>query len=391
MKRVLLVHPQFAIIGGAELVALQMLRWLIEREDVRATLLTLVTPNFDDARTATGLQIDPGRLDVHTVGLPFNLERAHGKFEMIKIGFLHRTARQISKEFDLCISSYNELDFGPGRFGIQYVHHPILLSRRRLQKLKIIDQKSTRDHIPFLNGLYLYVARLIRGGGNGFKKNRTLVNSKFMQDMIRLAYGIDSTVVYPGFLSDGRPVWTTPWEERDFTFVSVGRISEDKQVLRLIRLFRALRDVFPTATFVLAGRTIDPAYLSRVNHEAHDLNVPLQVMIDAPKDQIDALLERSKFFLHAKEHEHFGIAILEAGNAGCLTLVPDSGGQREIVSPPILRYSNPEELVRNVRLLMEDAAARKKAMEELQNGLNLFRVSLFEKRLEEIVGELLSS
>jgi glycosyltransferase involved in cell wall biosynthesis len=48
----------------------------------------------------------------------------------------------------------------------------------------------------------------------------------------------------------------------------------------------------------------------------------------------------SKVFLSTAESEPFGITVAEAVAAGCLPLVYDSGGPREIVPFPVLRFSS---------------------------------------------------
>ena len=47
---------------------------------------------------------------------------------------------------------------------------------------------------------------------------------------------------------------------------------------------------------------------------------------------LEALAGRSRYGVHLMEDEHFGIAVAELQTAGCIVLVHDSGGPREIVA-----------------------------------------------------------
>ncbi|MGH2569530.1 MAG: hypothetical protein ACRDGA_14425, partial [Bacteroidota bacterium] len=235
MRKILFVHPQFRIIGGAELVALHMLQWFLQCAQTHVTLLTLIPPDIDEVFRSTGIRIVADNLKIQTISLPFHLERVQGRFALIQISFLHRQARKMSEQFDVCLSSFNELDFGRRAGGIQYIHFPILAERSKLQEYKMLGDKNIRDKIPLLNNLYRGAMKLMGSEGKGFTNNITIVNSKFIRDLVRSLYSIDSVVLYPGFLPDEETRDLPPWEQREFSFISVGRISPDKDTLQLLR------------------------------------------------------------------------------------------------------------------------------------------------------------
>ncbi|MGH2569248.1 MAG: glycosyltransferase, partial [Bacteroidota bacterium] len=137
---------------------------------------------------------------------------------------------------------------------------------------------------------------------------------------------------------------------------------------------------------VIAGRVADSTYFKRVRREADRLMLPIQFELDCSKEQLDSLLKMSKFFVHSKSNEHFGIVILEAANAGCLTFVPDSGGPREIITPSVLRFSTGQELVQNVNRILQNDELRASVLSEVRNSLIPFRLSSFRKGLSEIIG-----
>lgn len=386
MKQILLVHPQFRSIGGAEVVAIHMLQWLLERADARTTLLTFAPPDFKEIYRATGIFVAPDNLTVEAVSLPFRLERTRQSFELLKTVLLHRHARKLTGRFDVCVSAYNELDFGRSTKGFQYIHHPLFPDREKLREVGLLGTRTLRDAIPFFNDLYGGIVKLFVSGNNDFTKNITMVNSIFMQGIVKSLYGIESVVLYPGFLPDATSNVLPSWEDREFLFTSVGRISADKEILELLSLFRLLADAFPDARFVIAGRVAESAYFREVQQTAKHLRLPIRFMLDCPRDELDRLLKTTKIFIHPKANEHFGIAVLEAAHAGCLTFVPDSGGQREIVTPAILRFSNGGDLVEKVKKVLQEKDLRVRTLLGLKDGLQQFRLGAFRAGLDEIMG-----
>jgi glycosyltransferase involved in cell wall biosynthesis len=78
--------------------------------------------------------------------------------------------------------------------------------------------------------------------------------------------------------------------------------------------------------------------------EAAAASGPVRLVTDAPVADLRRVLAGARVFWHAagfgvdpqaepERLEHFGMATVEAMAAGCVPLVPDLGGQREIVRP----------------------------------------------------------
>jgi glycosyltransferase involved in cell wall biosynthesis len=56
------------------------------------------------------------------------------------------------------------------------------------------------------------------------------------------------------------------------------------------------------------------------------------------------IMHQSRYFLHALIDEPFGITAVQAIAAGCMPIVHDSGGQREVVPYTSLRYGSMDEI-----------------------------------------------
>ncbi len=390
MKRILVVHPQFQIPGGAELVALHIINYILRNTDSIVDLLTLTPVNWTDVTYADSIGLDKRRITNRIARCPNIVKARKGALELLKLAYLHRDAKKMSPEYDLCVSTYNEIDFG--RKGIQYCHHPIFPDRRFLQSLHLIVGSGVLDRMPALNAVYRrLVFKVSRGSLTGFGRNLTIVNSEFMRRVMNSAYGIEGTVIYPGFLTTNRSVNNRPWSERRLRFVSVGRIARDKGYLDAIDAYASLSAEYKDAEFVIAGRGDDLSYEKMIKDRAQRSGIRLQLLKDLSDFQLSKLLSDSKFFVHTKVNEHFGIATIEAAAAGCLTMVHNSGASGEIVRLSQLMFDSPSDLVSKVKSLVGDPALSARTLETLQSGLERFTVDRFYANLDQAIGPAIDS
>ncbi len=380
--RILVVHPFFGKGGGAEVVAARIVEWLVGKKQAKVTLLMCATD--DDS---AGLQLVDhlqagGSLHIQQLPMPKVLRDSSGLFQF-KIGYVHRRARRMASAYDLCMSTYNEANFG--RTGFQYIHHPIFLSRRVMRKYHMAGPHRILDEMPMAAFLY-HTAVLWYGGmhASAFRRNVTVVNSHFIQSILSEEYGVRATVIPPAFQSGKRGA-VTPWDDRPMRFVSVGRFSADKNLVELVDLFAVLREACPDASFLIIGRKSDPDYYTAVLERARVLKLPLETQTDLTEDEISRILESARFFIGPKPFEHFGMAVVNAINAGCIPLVHDSGGQREIVSTPELRFTSAAELSDRVEALLRNPGRARDLLDQLKNGIAGSTVDDFFARLEPLL------
>ena len=135
-------------------------------------------------------------------------------------------------------------------------------------------------------------------------------------------------------------------EEKANVILSVGRFAtqgHSKKQLEMLGAFRALSGELAGWEYFSVGGVEDSAsgraYLAEATAVARD---GAHVEANIGRDRLTQLYQRSKVFWHAAgfgeddEHhpersEHFGIATVEAMAAGCVPIVINKGGQREIV------------------------------------------------------------
>ncbi|MDY3556688.1 glycosyltransferase family 4 protein [Gemmata sp. JC717] len=167
-----------------------------------------------------------------------------------------------------------------------------------------------------------------------------LADSQFSVDWTQQYWGVAADVLYPPVVLPERA--PAPKQNR---IVVLGRFAPNKRQADLVRLFRErVAPRLPEWELVCVGSAgtseSDRAYFEHARVEAG--GAPVRFVTDATREQLTAELAAAKLFWHATglgidaradpfAVEHFGIATVEAMAAGCVPLVPDRGGQPEIV------------------------------------------------------------
>lgn len=389
MTRVLMVYPQFRVLGGAEIVALHLLRWLLTRPGVEVTLLTLHPVDLEELQRNSGILFNGTSVRVVEAFCPAFVRDADQSMTILKLAFLHRHAKRISREYVLCITPYGEEDFGVR--GVQLIHHPTFVSKRFLHRFKMTGNTTILDRWLILAELYRGLIYAISGNRpSGYRRNLTIPSTEFIRGVLEEAYGITGEVLYPAVLPDNEPPETNPWEKREFLIVALGRLAPDKNYLRLLELFRAIHIQFPESQFVIIGRIGNSAYAEMLQRKVSESGLPVRFVTGASNEEVREYLSRARFLLHAKEFEHFGIALVEAANYGCLPLAHDSGGAPEILPSILLRYRTEDELVRNLARICTNDALRRAIQNELREGLVRFRLPAFEAGLDRLLTPFLA-
>jgi glycosyltransferase involved in cell wall biosynthesis len=392
MKSVLVVHPQFSIVGGAEQVSLGIIDVIISRFNAKVTLLTFepCSPaNLHHAFHRMNAQLET--LSFKVADSPQWLQNTRKSFHLLKLAYLHRAAKLEASQHDVCVSTYNELDFR--RPGFQYVHHPSFASRHLLRSYNIINQSNQWDRIPLLDRLYRRFGwSIAKDSIQGFQRNTTAVNSYFIRDVLLNLYGIDARVIYPSIVSTAfKTATTSPWEQREFQFASIGRISPDKNYSELLDIYGRILERFRQAKFIIMGRVADSRYYRQLLRKSNALNLKVEFLTDRSDEELEQVLRTSKFYLSPKRFEHFGIATLNAILAGCVPLVHDSGGQREIITPSILRYRSADGLVCSLVTILSNESMRRSALSELSGRLQLLNPERFKDAIAESLHPFMTS
>ena len=228
-----------------------------------------------------------------------------------------------------------------------------------------------------------------------------LAYSEFTRRWIQKRFRRRVEVLYPPIKLP--PYTATPKKK---IILSVGRFFvgfHNKKQLELIRAFKQLygeSDSLEGWEFHLAGGTYDNvpdrSYKEECETESH--GYPVRFHFNAEFDTLVNLYRRSALFWHATglnedEYknpqflEHFGMTTVEAMSMGCVPVVINKGGQKEIVRHGIdgFLWNTIAELNEYTLRLVENRQKLEKFRKEAVEGSGRFHVSKFQKKAKQLL------
>jgi glycosyltransferase involved in cell wall biosynthesis len=232
-----------------------------------------------------------------------------------------------------------------------------------------------------------------------------LTNSEFTREWVRRLWHVDAAVLFPPIRVDG----IVPAASRDRTIVTVGRFfppgsGHAKRQLEMVRVFGDLSRAGRLdgwALHVVGGcEPRGEAYLASVRAAAAGL--PVEVHANAPRDVVESLLSRGSVFWSATglgesadrapwNQEHFGMTTVEAMAGGCVPVVIDRAGQREIVRDGVdgFRWSTPAALGDRTVQVANDETLRARLAASAVARAAEFSDAAFERRWHDVAARLL--
>lgn len=171
-------------------------------------------------------------------------------------------------------------------------------------------------------------------------------------------------------------------QKKNNSILVCSRIESSKKIDMLIEAFKKLGSV--DYKLVIAGSCTgnsDKIYYENLKKLSEGF--PVEFKINLQRKDLEKIFLESKLFWHAKGFcvdensnpyllEHFGITTVEAMSAGCIPIVINKGGQKEIVDEGVngYKWNSIDELIRKSKIVLEDetiqtslfASAKKKAL-----------------------------
>ena len=352
--RVLIAHPDFQAGGGAEAYARALARVLRQRGH------------------AVGLIDISGHLPAgggHWAPVWFRLGKHLGlqRLTLWKYALVCRSLPALSRHYDYVVLSFGE---GPKLFcPVLTVAHGPRLFDPSAHVLQFLGAK-----FPFFRGLYTRFCRLLAGGD--VADSRIFVaNSRWTAQIIQQCGSAPPFVLYPPVRApaplpvSSRAQFPLPAlsthglrSGRDpYGIVVVGRIVPNKRLEDAVTLLEQLRRCGISAHLKVIGyarSAYADRFLQRYARHPH-----ISLLPNADQATLAEALAKARIGVHMYRGEHFGIAVAEMICAGVLPVVHDSGGVRELVTDPGLRFSDMTDLLQKVMAVMrcEDAACAQRS------------------------------
>lgn len=347
MGEIAVVHMNLLSKGGGEAVAMNVLEALQDDHD-----LTLTDPDLAELNDYFDTAVDPDSLTVERAGrlAPWLHDRFGLQYYVLQNALLGRYARRHREEFDLLVSTINELGVGPD--AVQYVHFPFDWT------VSLDD----RDHIfhPTVEEDSLYerlAARVASVDLGEIRQNALLANSEWTADVVADAYGTRPRVLHPPV--DTREFEDRPWREREDGLVTVGRIERSKRIAELIEITDGVRERGHDLHLHVIGPTVDEEYRREVAAMADDREY-VSLEGELPREELVERVCAHKYGIHGKRFEHFGMAVAELAAGGAIPFVPDEGGQHAIVNDrERLLYADVDDAVAKVAAVVDDPALQR--------------------------------
>lgn len=220
-----------------------------------------------------------------------------------------------------------------------------------------------------------------------------VANSHFTKNIVDKEFKIKSRVLFP-------PIQTTDFLPGIKTkqILYVGRFSnltQSKGHATLIEAFKTISSKIPGWKLVLAGNTnigTDKNQISDLKSLA--AGYPIKLVIDPDLKQLKQLYAESSLFWSASGYgidekieplkvEHFGMTVVEAMAAGCVPLIVNKGGHKEIITHARDGYlwDTPDQLGEWTRELTGNSKKMQELSHSAQEKSKIFSESKFKESL----------
>ncbi|MFB6186402.1 MAG: glycosyltransferase, partial [Halobacteriaceae archaeon] len=221
-------------------------------------------------------------------------------------------------------------------------------------------------------------------------RNQTLIaNSQWMAGIIQARYDTEPLVVYPPVETGDFP--NQPWNKRESGFVTIGRVSQDKNTIKSIKIVQELRKQEKEVHLHIIGPVSNSEYGDTIRQisSSHDwINLEGKVS----RSELTEIVSSHKYGLHTKFDEHFGIAVAELVAGGTIPFVPDSGGAKEIINQhPKLTFNSSTECVDRATDIISNDECQEEIRKELPNISENFGRERFKNEISNIIKDTINS
>jgi glycosyltransferase involved in cell wall biosynthesis len=317
-KKIAILQNQIGLDGRSRVI-IEIIGLLNEQSIIPDVITFSNSEKVQKFREGFNLNVE---FNVRRIPLPYTIGCLH---QMILLNMLSNSK---IRQYDLVINSNDVLHFLPSSLSyIYFIHDPLesafVNARQRggpgwwNYYVRVLERICTisgpcLDHGTFLTN-------------SNYTRQRLLEHYPLLMDRVK--------VIYPPAVHS-LPSWKD-MSQRQIDVVSLGTFSRHKNQLIQLELARSLPDL----RFVIVGSVFSKSYFHTCEAFVNRHRLQNVILVpDAPFEKLEEILGSAKIFLHTKEDEGFGVATVQAIAAGCLPLVPDSGGSREVVLFPELRF-----------------------------------------------------
>ncbi|QCW02594.1 glycosyltransferase [Natrinema pallidum] len=356
------------------------------QEEHEITILSVDEPDFGELNEYYDTSVT--NVDVHLIdGISALSHRLpNNRFGKLKMSLLESYIldNELEEEYDLLFSTYNELHV-PCK-SIQYIHFPY--SDRSVHP-------NADEFSSVIYSTYDWFCDKASPNINcSHKDTKYLSNSDWTGSKVKKALGTNTKTIYPPV--DSSDFSPQNWEDRENGFVTVGRLSPEKNILRNIDIVANLYEQGKDIHYHIIGPTMDrftlpwtESYREKVisKCEKYDF-VHLEGEVD--REKLIELITTHKYGLHGMNYEHFGIAVAELIAGGTIPFVPQGGGQQEVVGDcERVMYNSTNDAVSKISSVLENERLQETLRSELPDIEYRFGQSRFQDEIRQVTNEVI--
>jgi len=247
--------------------------------------------------------------------------------------------------------------------------------------------RPSKGILDFFKLLSLYIFRVYKR--NYSKLYNIYCNSLYTQGWLKKLWNVEAKVIYP-------PVdIPTRQGKKENIILSTGRISPDKNYEFVIEVFREAYTSARNYKLIICGKSDNINYLNKLKEFGRNLSV--EFLTDVSDKQMKEIYSKSKVFIQAKGIdnndkrfpglvEHFGMTSAEAMSYGCVPLLLNKGGYKEIVDKKTgFIFNSKDEAVKFFVKLINN----KKLLEAMSKSgvqrAKIFSLERMQKQIDEAI------
>ncbi len=301
----------------------------------------------------------------------------------VTIRYILRTAdtfstKKIYHPYDFYYIFYNGFLVEDGTPHIRYLSGPPLLPQ--------LDSVSPGLRgIPYrvLRSLYRNLLSKRFPVYDYHRDSNYVINSEYTASLFEEAHGVRLPVVHPPIDLTGRNFVPNDLDQRD-TVAYFSRFARYKRPQMVL----ALAARHPEMRFILMGgvRKLQQPFVESLHEQARAQGLQNVEFIENPSNaRVKEELARTRFYVFPAVNEHFGMATAEAIGSGAIPFVHDSGGQREVVPDPRLRFTD-EKFVNQFDELLQLSNAQLASLQiQLRQHVDQFSEEAFIKKMIKFI------
>lgn len=233
--------------------------------------------------------------------------------------------------------------------------------------------------------------------------HKITTNSEFTKSIVEPSWGIQVDEAHQPLVDIEPLLKSVNLQQKEKIILNVGRFFPQLHSKRqdiLVTIFTRLIKKHPRELrgwrLVLVGGAENLEYAQRVAQLAEGL--PIEIIHGANYEQVCDWYRRASIYWHATGYrvneedepekvEHFGISTVEAMAAGCVPVVIAKGGQREILTDELARWSwlTQRDCMKKTKQLIRQPKIRLEAQKAAQEKSRQFGPKLFQQKLANLI------